>query len=308
MAGTRVPAAYVSSVAFEKEWLVMAGRIRWNRLVVAGLALVLLATACGGGDAASTTTSDGETTLPDVTTTSPSTSAAVSTTEAPETTPAPTTVPSTTGPSTTGGPTSTPATVPATTVLPGEPIEIGPRAGDTLAVVGVAFDDSLNLRAAPGVGQEILAKLDPLEDGLKALGNARRLPNSIWYEVEHAGTDGWVSSSFVAYLGATDDVTALLISQLGTTPQAETMLDLGLIVAEAVASEEPPSRIVVSVAPSVGDLGEITYDVVGLGDDALFGVRLHVFGTPDAGGEGFTLKSVEQTSLCGRGVSDGLCV
>ena len=83
---------------------------------------------------------------------------------------------------------------------------------------------------------------------------------------------------------------------------------IGMIVAETLASDEPPSRIVMSVGPTVGDLGEVTYDVVGIGDDAVRGFRLHVFGTPDEGGEGFVLKSVEQTVLCGRGLSGELCV
>ena len=62
-----------------------------------------------------------------------------------------------------------------------------------------------------------------------------------------------------------------------------------------------------AVAPTFGDLGEVTFDVVGLGDDALFGVRLRVFGTP--GDESFTFKTVERTLLCGRGISsNGLCL
>ena len=86
------------------------------------------------------------------------------------------------------------------------------------------------------------------------------------------------------------------------------MLDLGLIVAESQASVEPASRIRVARPPSVRDLGDVTYDVIGLGDDALFGLRLRVFGTPDESGESFTLKTVESTALCGRGVTaDGLC-
>ena len=90
---------------------------------------------------------------------------------------------------------------------------------------------------------------------------------------------------------------------------AETMTDLGNRVADLLKSEEPTSRIVVSVAPTVGDLGEITLDIVRLGDDALAGYRIHVFGEPAEVGEGFLLDSVEATLLCSRGVSeDGLCV
>ena len=84
------------------------------------------------------------------------------------------------------------------------------------------------------------------------------------------------------------------------------MEELGMIVAEANASTDPPSRIRMSAAPTIGNLGEVTYDVVGLGDDALFGVRLRVFGTPEEAA--FSLKSVERTLLCGRGLSpEGLC-
>ena len=266
-----------------------------RRVLVAGVAFGLVLAACGGGTAETTTSAAGTaapTTDPgSVTTVGPTTTAPATTTAAPTTT----------------MPAATTTTV-ATTTLPGTPIDFGPAAGDTLAVVGVASDDVLNVRAAPGTDQPIVTTLGPLEDDVTALGNTRQLPNSFWFEVEFGGVTGWASAAFLAYLGDTTDQTALLIATLGETPEAETMLGLGLIVAEAFASDEPASRIVVSVAPTVGDLGEVVYDVIGLGDDSVFGLRLHIFGTPTEGGDGFSLKSVEQTTLCGRGVSDGLCV
>lgn len=67
-------------------------------------------------------------------------------------------------------------------------------------------------------------------------------------------------------------------------------------------------RLVQSVAAAVGDLGEITYDVVGLQDDSVSGYRLHVFGTTSPSGEGFILKSVEDTTFCSRGTAGDLCV
>jgi hypothetical protein len=193
--------------------------------------------------------------------------------------------------------------------VPGEPVELGPAAGEVLGVVGVAFDDVLNVRAAPGVDQRIVARLEPLADDVVATGAARLLGRSIWLEVTVDGTTGWANSAFLAWLGDTDDATSQIIDALGERPSAETMLDLGRVIAETAASDEPPSRITVTVAPAVGDLGEVTYDVVGLPDDSVFGVRLHVFGRPLEGGEGFSLASVERTLLCGRGVTDdGLCV
>lgn len=266
--------------------------IRGWGLVTAGLMLALLLAACGGDDAGDTTTTTGEpvtttstTTLPDTTTTT----AEPSTTTLPETT-------------TTTEPGST------TTTLAGEPIDIGPASGDRLVVVAIAHDDILNLRAGPGTDQEVLRRMAG-GAGVVANGRAQLLPASIWYEVTFDGTTGWASAAFLAYEGGTTDATSRIVDQLGEIPFAETMLDLGLIVAEAEASDDPPSRIRMTVAPTVGDLGEVTFEVVGLGDDALFGLRLHVFGQPDESGEGFSLKSVETTALCGRGVTEsGLCV
>lgn len=258
------------------------------------LAIILVVAACGGDGADTTTTIDGAaTTVPSETTT----------------TLAPTT--SSTPPTTTTSPSTTTTTQPATTTteasgLPGEPIDIGPAEGDVLAVIGVAHDDVLNLREIPGTAGRILLEIGPLVDELTALGNARLLPRSIWYEVEYAGSEGWVNSSFVAYLGEVADTTASLIASLGETPSAPTMDALGALIGEHVAGESQSATVTVTVAATVADLGEITLDVVGLEDDALRGVRLHVFATPTDGG--FTLKSVEQTLLCGRGVADGLCV
>ena len=248
-----------------------------HRHLVLPLALFLIA-ACGGPGAGTTTTSQ-------ATTSSTLTATTASTT--------------------------TTAHMTTTTIeddLPGEPIDFGPAAGDEIAVVGVAHDDVLNVRAGPGVDSEVVAELAPTATGLIGTGRARSLPESIWFEVEVEGVAGWVSSAFVGYLGATDDATAEVIETHGETPAAETMLELGLVVAEAMSSQEPPSRIVMSVAPTMGDLGEVTYDVVGLGDDALGGVRLHVFGDPAEGGESFVLSNVERTFICSRGVTDdGLC-
>jgi hypothetical protein len=191
--------------------------------------------------------------------------------------------------------------------LTGEPIDFFFSDGDTLGVVGVAADDVLNVRSAPGVQASVVATLEPLADAV-ATGSARQLSQSIWAEVEAGGATGWANVAYLAYIGATDDVTADVVEQLGGSVSAGTMVQLGQAVAETRASTEPPSTITVVDGPAVGDLGEITADVVGLGDDSVLGARLHVFGQPVEDGEGFGLKSVEQTTLCIRGVSDGLCV
>lgn len=197
---------------------------------------------------------------------------------------------------------------PATDASAGEPFDRAVADAD-YTVVGVAHDDVLNVRAAPGVEAPIVTELPPTGSAT-ATGRARLLEGSGgWYELEGGGITGWANARYLALPGQVTDVTSEVVeARGGDLPQAETMLDLGEAVAATRASEEPASDVVMTVAPTVGDLGEVTLDVIGLGDDAIHGERLHVFGTPTEGGEGFVLKSVEMTLLCGRGVSDGLCV
>lgn len=258
-----------------------------KRLSTLALAAALLVTAC-------TTSTDGTSTTQALTTST--TEATTTTTEAPTTTS-----------TTTEAPTTTTTTV-TTTTLAGQPIDIGPAAGDVVAVIGVQFDDVLNLRENPGIDQPILRGLSPTYDSMVAQGEAWALPNSIWYKVDADGTVGWVSSRFVAYLGDVTDDTSRIVGILGEIPAAETMLELAEIVGDVLGSdEEPVSVITITVAPTVDDLGEVTIDVVGFGDDALRGIRAHIFGQPTEDGEGFSLKSVEVTALCARGVTAGLC-
>jgi hypothetical protein len=234
---------------------------------------------------------------------------------------------STTSETTTDASTSTTATTTSTTEvtpptaplpqseLPGTAFDLAPAEGAVLAVIGVQYDDVLHVRYAPGTDQAVVADLAPVAEDFVATGRARSLTQSIWWEVTTAdGIYGWVSSLFTARRGATFDATSDVVAKLGATPTAETMLELGEIVADAMEAADPEvtSSIVPVVAPTVGDLGEVTYDVVGFADDSTRALRLHVFGQPDDGGESFTLKSVEATDMCdsvrgGPGALDGPC-
>ncbi|MEA1902223.1 MAG: SH3 domain-containing protein [Actinomycetota bacterium] len=192
------------------------------------------------------------------------------------------------------------------TTLPGEVIDFGPMEGDVLMVIGVRHDDVLNLRSGPGIDQDIVGEMAADFKEMIALGETRQIPDAFWIAVEIGGMPGWVNMRYIGYEGATDDLTSQVVADLGGIPMADTMVELGLLVVETMASEDPASDIVVVVDETVGDLGEVTYDVVGLGDDAVRGLRVHVFGQPSA--DGFSLKSVEVTTICGRGISpDGLC-
>lgn len=282
------------------------------RLICAVLILLaLIAAGCGGDDddgaATPTATPAGE---PDPTAApepEPTEEPTVEPTEEPteEPTAEPTEEP-------TAEPTEEPTAEPTPgSPLPGEPFDLFvPTTTEVVGVIGVAFDDILEVHEAPGENSPLTGTLPNLADDVLGTGEGRRLPNSIWWRIVWNDVEGWVGSGFMARLGATVDLTAEVVARNGgVIPGAETMLDLGTIVADLVKSDEPGSRVVVSVAPTVGDLGEITMDVVGLGDDALSGYRLHIFADPDPSGEGFGLSNVEARLFCGRAVSeDGLCV
>ncbi|MCP3995655.1 MAG: hypothetical protein GY722_11395, partial [bacterium] len=155
-----------------------------------------------------------------------------------------------------GGDAPVPTTTvpPTSTTLPGEAFDIGPQAGDVVAVIGVAHDDVLNVREIPGANTTIVTTLDPLADDVVATGRHRLLTSSIWNEVEANGVTGWVNSRYVGQLGSVDDITALVTSTMGGIPSAETMLDLGTAVAESFDPGEGGFRYEMVVPPTVGDL------------------------------------------------------
>ena len=228
--------------------------------------------------------------------------------------------------------------------LPGEPFEYGPAEGTALAVVGVPYEGVLTVHDVPlgatiatldasnpyegfvvreAPSGEFLASLDSRTGGIVATGRTRRLPDAewpdaVWNEVSVAAMTGWARATHLAPTGLTDDLTAHLIDVLGERPEAGTLIELGLFLGEAMASQEPTSRVLIVTRPIVFEaLGEVTVDVLNIGDDSLLGHRLHIFAVPaaedwmseDPGP--FTLRTVERTIICHshRGVTaDGLCV
>jgi len=252
-------------------------------LVAVLVTLLVTVTACGDG--------------------APSTDASTTSATSAAPSPSSTGTPSATSASPSSTPTgSTPASPGATT---GSATDIPYGVGSVLAVVGVGHDSALNLRAGPGTTFAVLSTVAPLGGGLVATGRGWQVPGArLWAEVSVGGTTGWASLEFLAVRDGTDDLTARVVEASKGRPTAPDMEQLGLKVAKALASTEPPSSIVMAKAPTLGDLGEVTYDVVGLGDDSVSALRLVVFGAPvDAGG--FSLKSVEATSYCARGTPAG---
>lgn len=217
----------------------------------------------------------------------------------------------TTTPSTTLVPTTT--TPASAAPLPGERIEIYPYEGARLAVVGVAANDTLNVRAGPGTDYPVAFTLEPLANDVRATGHNRTVGEGTWAEVDANGRSGWASVAFLLQPGLVEDVTARWYPSPSDRPSATTMRALAQAVERrwrqdsigSDGSDEPDSRVVVVDGPHSGDLAEVTIDVLGFHDDALGGVRLHVFAGRAAGR--FTVRTVEVTELCRRGVTDGMC-
>jgi hypothetical protein len=181
-----------------------------------------------------------------------------------------------------------------------------------VAVVGVSYDDVLNIRDGPGIRYNIAGALEPTASDIPVTGEARLLPTSIWYEVSTADKTGWLSGDFIGLLGATEDATLVVYGMLGSPLGNDDLEALGATIANAFLSDEGRSWIAL-VEPSEGGsptaVSSITYDVVGLSDDAIKGYRLVIHATQTVDDGPFTLHSVERTYICWRGVdADGLCV
>lgn len=219
--------------------------------------------------------------------------------------------------------TTTTSATPSTTTLPGEPFDpLYAPAGAVLGAVAIPYDAMLTLHALPGAGQPVVASLPPLATGIVSTGRAQSLGvRDGWLEVTAAGATGWAPLLNLFHIGGTTDATSRIVTLLGGTPTAPTMLELGRTVADAIASTDPEvtSRVVVVVAPTDGPTGEVTYDVVDFPDDSVAGARLRVTGRQvpagDLPGTAFAsvmvyeLVSVESTALCYRGATtDGLCI
>ncbi len=261
-------------------------------LPAALLAAGLLLTACGTEPG-----QDGAGEEPTSTATSPSEASTEPSTEEP-TSPEEATSPEPTGPEEPTDPAAAPGED------PGEIVDIPPYKDDIVAVIGVEAGSGLNYRYGPGTEFEVDGSLEPLAV-TPAFGETRRREDgSHWTLImAYDGWNFWVNLKHIAQLGGTTDITA----DLPELPSAATVEEAGLLVARQRTADHPPSvETVVVDGPVEGDAGEVVIDVVGLGDDALAGERLHV--VTERTGQGHTVRSVELTPLCARGVTeDGLC-
>lgn len=178
-----------------------------------------------------------------------------------------------------------------------------PALGD-LVVVGVERDDVLNVRSSPGADNAVVAELAPTAAGFTATGRTRDLSGGArWTQIETRRATGWVNARYVALIGQTEDVTSMFPDPV----RARTPGRLATAMVDRLYPDPPRPSVVVVDGPRRGDLTELVVDVVGIGDDSATGWRWRLFA--DTVGAGVRLRSVEETVLCSRDVTDeGLCL
>lgn len=208
---------------------------------------------------------------------------------------------------------------PPDTGIAGEPLDFGPSEGTPLAIIGVAYNDTLNFRVDPSPNADIVVSHGPLLDDLdtSALGSAWSAPSGVWWMVDVGGTDAWANQAFLGSLGTTTNAFDQISADLDVF-EYDTVEAAALAVAELRASDDPVSSIVFASEPLAFETGGFAIvDVVGLGDDSVKGERIRVevrtVFDEDSGEEGaqdvdyFLIVDIEITPICGRGLSGGLC-
>lgn len=196
--------------------------------------------------------------------------------------------------------------------LPGEPFDFAPAGGSELAVVGVAADDVLNLRALPDPSAEILGTLDPL--GIAEITDRKRIiGDAIWVEVVlDDGGAAWANLNFLKPLAGvrdvTGDITDLLGGSLPTAASADELVEAfeaQILAASTEDGGEGPGPTATVVAAN-DDGSTATIDVTGYLDDSVLGDRLTIAITDDGGS--FSITAIESAPICQRGVDGGFCL
>lgn len=217
-------------------------------------------------------------TLPPVT---PSPTATTAPTHTPMATALPThtpTVPSTATPTHTPSPPPSPTeSPPRGTLLP----EIEPG---TYAVVGIALDDELNLRAAPGAGQAVVSTIPPYASGLQVTGRGRRAGSAIWAPLSYQGLEGWANSAYLArQVGQVSEPVAMRAAAIIQAVRAKDLDALSQSVhpQKGVRFSPYPYVVIGSDSESGADLVFSAAELPSLAEDP----TVYQWGTYDGSGE-----------------------
>ncbi len=144
-----------------------------------------------------------------------------------------------------------------------EPVAIDRGRNTRYRVVDVAADDVLNVRAAAGVGHDIVGALAPHETTVTGSGARQAVSGTEWVEIAHAGGSGWVSGR---YLEKVDVRPELQLSFVVVGVEADDALNMRVApgIEHPVLGAIPPGASGVegtgaAVAVGMADWYEVTY-------------------------------------------------
>jgi hypothetical protein len=173
------------------------------RVLVGALVSLLLLSACGSAPTATVVPMAATTVVPVLATPTVTLPATALT---PPVTPAPV---ATATPLATAAPTATRETAPTATSLPS-----GASSG-MYAVVGVASDDVLNVRAGPGVAYAIVGTIPPHGMGVRIAGEGQLVGESPWVPVAYGDLTGWINGRYLAQqVGWADEAIAARANEI----------------------------------------------------------------------------------------------
>lgn len=67
----------------------------------------------------------------------------------------------------------------------------------TYGVFRVRFDDTLNIRSAPGTNTEVVGKIPSDGKGLQFVGESKQIAKETWVKIKFGAMTGWVNQSFL---------------------------------------------------------------------------------------------------------------
>jgi hypothetical protein len=107
--------------------------------------------------------------------------------------------------------TAPPTAVPPTATEPAPPV--GPGLGP-FAVVDVASDDVLNVRAGPGVAYPVVGTVPFYGIGVEVYAGGQEVDSSWWVPVQYGDVTGWANSHYLAQqVGSIDEAVAARAAQ-----------------------------------------------------------------------------------------------
>lgn len=101
-------------------------------------------------------------------------------------------------PTATTAPTATREATPTETPVPTPTPAPSGASPEVYAVVGVAGDDVLNVRAGPGVAYSIVGAIPPYGTGVRVTGDGQDVGPSSWAPVVYGDVAGWVNTRYLA--------------------------------------------------------------------------------------------------------------